>query len=218
MPDFPARNVIRLHELVWPISWRWHIQAPWGTYNTVLSVEAPSLVDNVPASQRLGKLLYALSVAPATTISTRPTFQETVCWKNGDVPTAEGVSQLQGARFGATSARSSSPVMVMLTGHEDGRGKRRLYFGGAPAAWSDGEQLRVGGAERLQEIGRSLIAGMVAGTGDLLMRWMLAYPRSVPISGPIGQEVSFRPVTSLRICSHVERTPELSQLIWPQPD
>lgn len=218
MPDFPARNVIRLSELAWPISWRWHINAPWGAYNLVLSADAPSLVDNVPASQRLGKLLYALSVAPATTTSTRPVYQETVCWRQSDVPTAEGVSNLQGARFGGAAARSSSACLVMLTGHEDRRGKRRLYLGGIPSGWAQDGLLTAPGAERLQEIARSLIAGLVAGTGDLLMRWVIAYPRSVPIAGPIGQEVSFRLVQSLRVCQYLERTPDLSGLIWPQPD
>lgn len=218
MPSFPATNVLRLSEMVWPISWRWMIQTPFGPTSTVLSVEAPQLEDKPEASARLGKLLYMLAVAPATTMSTHPSFQETVCWKNSDVPFAEGVTQMRGMLLSSTSSREDSAVLVMRTGHPDPRGSRQFHLGGIPASWSSDGMLNETGARQLQTHARGLLAGMVAGVGDLPYRWVIAYPRSVPISGPIGQEVSFRYVQTLRVCQYTSKAPELSGLIWPQPD
>jgi hypothetical protein len=106
----------------------------------------------------------------------------------------------------------------MHTGDDDGRARRRWFLGGMPADWQRDGQLTLEGAEQLQTIARSMICGLVAGMGDMPMRWLLAYPRAVPGDGLYPAQPAFRYVSHLRVCYFTERVPELSQAIWPQDD
>jgi hypothetical protein len=210
-------TLIPLSALAWPISYRWHIQTPFGAYNTELCVDAGELVDDVEASAMLGRLLFSSAIAVAITRHCRPTIQEMICWKVGDAPSAIPLTLEQGFHFATAAARNETGVMVLHTGHADGRARRRIFFGGMPASWADDGLLSRPGAERLQEVGRGWICGLVAGSGSLPARLLIAYPRSVPLSGGIGEEVGFRTVETVRVCQFTERCPDLGGMIWPQP-
>lgn len=211
-------SLIPLSALAWPISWRWHIQAPWGVYTQVLTVDAPELQDNPEKSRTLGKALYQGSVATATTRGTAPFFQETVCWKMSDLPMPDFLNVQQGTRFGPAAPRDRTAVIVMHTDHGDGRSRRRWFLGGMPADWQRDGLLTVEGAEELQTVARGMIVGLVAGDGPLPMRWLLAYPEAIPGDGLIPPQVAFRLVSHLRVCQYTERTPALSSDLWPSAD
>jgi hypothetical protein len=205
-------------DLLWPVSYRWHIQTAWGAYTTVLSVDVPELHGQLEKSRQLGSLLYMSAVADATVQSVRPFIQETVCWQVGEFPAVTIPQIPQGQRFGAAAPRDNTACLVMHTGHSDGRARRRWFLGGMPADWAENGLLTLEGAENLQELGRGMVAGLVAGSGALPMRWIIAYPQAVPVAGPIGTTVGFRYVQSLRVCQYTERVPELSQELWPSAD
>lgn len=213
-----AENTLKLSEFAWPITYRWHIQSPFGVYVSSLSVNAPQLEDQAEAAHRYGQMLYQGTVATATCRSSHPFIQEMVQWKVSDVPSVSQPSGIEGHLFGLAAPRDQTGVLVLHTGHADGRGRRRLYLGGMPRSWSLDGLLTVAGAEGLQTLGRSIINGLVAGSGPLPAELLVAYPYSVPVSGPIGREVSFRRVSHIRVCQHTARTPDLAQGIWPSPD
>lgn len=202
----------------WPVSWRWHIQAPWGVYTQVLTVDAPELQDNPTKSRALGKVLYMGSVAQATTRATAPFFQETVCWKMSDLPFADFLNTQQGWRWGSAAPRERSAVIVMHTGHDDGRARRRWFLGGMPADWQADGLLTLEGAEELQTVARSMVMGMIAGGGGRPLQWLLAYPEAIPGDGLVPPQVGFRMVSHLRVCQYTERVPSLSSELWPSAD
>jgi hypothetical protein len=207
-----------LSDFAWPISWRWHIQAPWGVYVHSLTVNAPELVDNLDASRKLGGLLYGGTVATATVGSTVPFLQEMVCWRASELPTVSYLNVQRGYLYGPAAARDQTGVIVMHTGHGDGRARRRWYLGGMPKDWSAGGLLTLEGAENLQTLGRQMINGLVAGSGQLPAEMLIAYPYSVPVSGLIGRMVSFRRISHFRVCQYTGKVPALSGNLWPQED
>jgi len=208
-------TLVRLDQLTWPISWRFTISAPWGQYAQVITVEAPELFGEREKSQKLGELVYQSLVASATTFQTRCIYIETVVWRGGSFPWPSSPDQLRGDHFAASTARHDTGVLVLHTGHADGLARRRFYLGGMPSTWTSGRLLNVEGAERLQELARGMIVGLVTGSGHLPMRLLLAYPRKLDLGGVFGPVVGFRFVEHIRVCQYTERAPDLSEELWP---
>lgn len=199
---------IRLSELVWPITVTYFVRGPWGDTAQELTFEAPELYNDVAASRRLCWVVWAASLASASTASMIMDVMFVRCWKVEDTPFPAVLPPITGARGGSTAPRSRSGCIVMLPAGRTGHGSRRLYLPGIPLSWTTPDLLTKTGAEEMQTLARGLFLGMADGLSAPPLRWLLAYPRMFEGTLPGTYAPGFRLVDHLRVCQYVERAPE----------
>lgn len=180
-----------------------------------LTVDVPELTDNLEATVALGRLLWQRGVAPATTRQSVLWYWETVVWKGLPVPVAQPDGFSTGLLEGTAAAREDSPVVVMHTGHADGRGRRRFFLAGAPASWVPDGLMTMNALNAAEAWGRLMMVGLSRHITGSPLLWLLRYPQLLPVTVDNPSGVAFRRVEYLRCCWHTERAPDPSPAPWP---
>lgn len=215
MPTAEQQQLLTLDQLVWPISFQYVLTSEQGLTQQNITVEAPGLWGQHEASSTLGKLLWRFGLAPASTSSTVLSALQMMCWKDMMVPSFLPGGGAQGTQWGTTAPRSECAVLVSHTGHEDAKGRRRLFLPGTPSRWVKDGMLNRAGCEELQTLARGLILGIGHATGAAAAQWMHYYPAAIDPPGGGPKQVGFRRVNHVRVCLFTERTPDPSVAAFP---
>lgn len=198
-----------------PVSYRFHIDTPWGETQQDLHVDCPVLAGNTTASQNLGLELWRRGVATATTRHVVLVVWETVVWRELPFPIVRPAGNVRGLLDGAAAAQSDTPVVVMHSDHADDLARRRFFLSGAPASWVADRMVTLGGRDAMETWG-TMMGVMLA--GDLVgapCTMLLAYPGLLPASIDNATGVAFRRVKRLRGMQYTARAPDESFEAWP---
>jgi hypothetical protein len=215
MTDYHDGKGYRLQDLHWCISWRFLVSAPWGATQQELTVDAPPLVDKLEESRKLGLMLWANALAPASSRSLHLDAVQTMCWHGMLMPTYDPYANVHGTQFGPSTDRSTAGVLKFLTGDNDGSGSRRVFIPAMPSGWAADDLLTRDGAEQLQALARGLYIGATEAGGASSMVLLNAYPRMFEGDGLMVHPVGFRKVTHIRVCQYTERAPSPGAATWP---
>lgn len=220
MTSFPNRrptdpavlSMIGLEAFAWPVTYTYFIRAPWGETQQRITVNVPELEGHTEATNRLGPLIWSVTTAPAVVgdISMYLSFATT--WRSYGLPVPFGGIEGRGNLIGTASARDRTPQMVMLTGHDDDAGRRRLFMPGAPNTWSSGGLLTPAGWEALMPHAAGCMLGLAEPQLLSGLEWLIAYPNVLEASLGNLPGVAFRRVKHLRVCQHTDKAPEPSGL------
>jgi len=213
--SYEPLQLLTAADLAWPLTYRYHISGPFGGSQFELSVNAPSLYENMDASKRLAPLLWVIGVAPATTTATQCDFVEMVAHRASIIPSVFAPQGLSGTRLSAGSGRAHAAVLGFHSGHHDGLALKRWYAAGMPTSWQSGGMLTREGAERMQELGRGWIAGCGVDAGATDPQLLIRAPRSIPGSLPGSFVDGFRFVRHVRVMQYTAPVPEPGNLAWP---
>lgn len=216
--SFPLRRptnaatlqMLGLEQLAWPVTYQYFLDTPFGETQQTLTVNVPQLEGMTEATKRLGPLLWSVLTAPAVVGDVRQYLCWVTTWKAYGVPWPVGGIEGRGNQIALSSSRENTPQIVMLTGHHDPDGKRRLFMPGAPRHWSENGLLTTTGWEQLLAHANGLMLGLA--TPDLLsgLEWLIAYPNVLEASLGNLPGVAFRRVQHLRVCHHTDKAPEPS--------
>lgn len=199
----------------WPVTWRFTITGPWGETRQELTVDVPSLTDNIEASQKLGEELWRRSIATAMCRQMALSIVETMCWRGSLAPLPAPAILATGLLDGTPTGRSDAAVVVQHSGHMDDLARRRFFLPGIPETWVHGRKLILGARDALQWWGEALGIGIARHRFGGDMQWLLAYPELLPPTIDNVRGVAFRKVVRLRGMEYTERAPELSSVPWP---
>lgn len=199
----------------WPITYRWHVSAPWGLTQQELSIDVPALEGDEGKSRTFGPMLWRTVVAPATTFQTYLVGTDVVCWKGLAAPLPHVHVPVGGVRGGDPCSRENTPQVVLHTGHTDDMARRRFFLAGAPESWVGGRMVTLEGWDELESwwnalgvFARELVPGAPA-------QLLIAYPNLLPTSVENPTGVGFRKVVTGRGTLHAARAPDPSGASWP---
>lgn len=205
-------QMLPLSDFLWPVSFTYLMDTSWGSTQQTLTVDSPLQYDDAAATVRLGRMLWNAVVAPATSSSTRLSLMSVTSWKGLGVSVPHPVAEMRGQRLALTTAREDTPQMVMLTGHGDNAGRRRLFMPGAPRDWVANGLLTSDGWLNMMQQARGLVMGMGYGSPLYSMNWLIAYPGVLAPQVGNVTGVAFRFVRHVRVCWHADKAPEPSGL------
>lgn len=210
-----ALQLLELSDLIWPLSYRYHLAGPWGGSQVELHVDAPSLWDQAEASAKLGGLLWNNAIAHAISLNVDVVFIERVVWKSSPLPIIGAADGLQGMHPSRTSSNRRNPCMVLHSGHHDGYALHRFTMPGAPRDWHDGSFLTLEGAEQMQTLARGWLMGMGDPVGAYDPVLLICHGRALP--GPLEGTYNpgWRKVQHIRVLQHAERLQSPGNLLWP---
>jgi hypothetical protein len=199
-----------LEEFAWPVTYSYFIQAPWGQTQQRLTVNVPQLEGLTEPTKRLGPLLWATVTAPAVVGDVSMYLCFVTTWKAYGVPQPVGGLELRGNLIAPSSTRDNTPQLVMLTGHDDKPGRRRLFMPGAPRDWTADGMLTREGFETLLPHAAGCMLGLAEPGLNSGLEWLVAYPNVLEASLSNLPGVAFRKVRHLRVCQHLDKAPEPS--------
>lgn len=223
IPGLPSRtptaedlHLTRPSAYTWPVTWHYEMLAPWGLSSLDLTADIPLLANMPEAAKRFGVSLWSTAIAPAISKDVELAVVWTANWKVDTVPEPVPIMGVRGLFPGAPTERDHAGQIVALTGHYDALGRRRLLLPGIPARWVRGGLLQPEAMERLQETARGMYMGLRPLFPNSRCRWLIAYVDAIDpeLDNPYG--VCFRDVTSVRVCHHTDRAPDLPQGLWPR--
>lgn len=199
---------LRLSELTWPITYTYQIAVPWGYAKMELTVEAPFAENDGARTIALGVPLYEAAIAPAISFLTILLSGTAYAWKTGMSYDAVG-SHPPGQTSIFALGKEHAPCAILLTGHSDKRGRRRLYFPACPRGWIDSRgQLNAEGAGSMRTHLHGMLGGLLGTIENAPFAWLLAYPDAIeePLTG--FKLPGFRPVTHVRLCQYTVPFPD----------
>lgn len=200
---------------VWPVTWRYEVQAPWGWTQQELTADVPMLFGEPGRSALLGRLLWQTAIAPAISRDVHLRAVWTATWKEISVPIPIQVDGHRGVQFGKSTPRDHAGQLVLMSGHNDSWGRRRLFLPSIPNAWVDGGLLAPAGWQALLTHARAMYMGLRPLAPGAVMRWLIAYLEDDHIAPANPYGVHFREVTSVRVCWHTDKAPERTSGLWP---
>lgn len=204
-----------LSHFQWPLSFRYHVWAPSGQTQQVLTVDAPELYDQDGPSLALGAELWKRGVALATSSQVSLLWYEMVAWRRSTIPVPQLAAQAFGRLNHPPAPNTDAAQLVLHTGHDDDMGRRRFPIAGFPADWIQGRRLTHGGMAALELVGRMLMLGMASQLPNAPMVWLHAYPNLLPPGAENPTGVAFRTVEYVRACCLTDRAPDVSTEPWP---
>jgi hypothetical protein len=199
----------------WPVSYRYHIDTPWGETTQELTVDVPIFAGDATSSQNLGLELWRRGVAVATTRHVALVVWETVVWRELPFPIVKPAGDVRGLLSGAASAQVDTPVVVFHTDHGDDLARRRFFLSGAPAAWVQDGLVTLGGRDAMEAWG--IMMGCMM-SGDLTgapCTQLLMYPGLLPPEIGNVTGVAFRRVRRYRGFHHTAKAPDEPLGPWP---
>lgn len=208
-------KMIGLDELTNPLTIRFNLSASWGRTSQEITIDAPDLIDQVPASLVWAYKLWDLCIANAISHSCTLDLIELVTWKTWPLPSVGAGGGRSGHLTLPPAHRDESACVMMLTGHGDKWGRRRLFLPDIPRFWQiNGVLTEVG----MREVYNSVAPLFMATMGpefDWLYRWLIAYPDIVEPDPSNVRGVAFRRVSHLRVCAYTAKPPDTVPLDWP---
>lgn len=210
-PTDPAMlGMMGLEDFAWPVTYTYFIRAPWGETQQRLTVNVPQLEGMTEATKRLGALLWSMVTAPAVVGDVRMYLAFVTTWKAYGPPVVAGGLELRGNLIDYAAPRDATPQLVMLTGHNDDYGRRRLFMPGAPRTWTANGLLKPAGFETLLPHAAGCMLGLQEPQLASGMEWLIAYPNVLEATLGNLPGVAFRHVRHLRVCWHLDKAPEPS--------
>lgn len=220
MPSFPKRKpteaavlgMLPLTDFLLPISYGFIIDTPFGTTRQSITVNAPQFIGNEEAARRYGRLLWQGVTAPAVTNSVILRMMTVTYWNALSLSVPQPVDETRGERMAFGTGRDNAAQLLMLTGHPDDDGKRRLFLPSVPRDWVANGLLTPRGWEELMAHARSLIMAFGFGSETATVNWLIPYPGALEptVANPVG--VAFRHVKHVRVCYHTDRAPDVTGL------
>lgn len=199
---------LRLDEVVWPLTYVYTIAVPWGYAKMEITVDAPALVDNLESTAATGLPIFNRAIAPAISFLCTHLTCDIWVWKRGFA--VDGGSLHPPGQNGIFPlGKSHGIVALMMSGHTDKRGKRRLYFPACPRSYIDSRgQLTDFGAGEMLTVLRGWYAGFSAGIENSSFRWLNVFPDAItePLTG--FKRPGFRDVTHVRLCQYTVPVPD----------
>jgi hypothetical protein len=195
-------------ELDWLLTFRFQVMGPYGSALQELTVEIPQLRDNGLATAKVGQMLWAFGVAPATSFLAMLYSYSCFVWPLKTYIKTEN-RRPAGMQFHLPSRLDKTPCVVMHTNGDDRYSRRRLFFPAAPARWMDSDgMLNAEGAEKMRQTLMGLYGGLSQSVTGAPTEWWIRYPAVIPTEFPGIKKDGFRRVHHLRLC----------QLTIPAPD
>lgn len=197
------------------MTWHYEVLTRWGWTSHDLTADVPMLAGNQDASRLFGQALWQLAIAPAISGTAELRIMWTATWRQISVPVPVPVSGARGLQLGSGTSREESAQLVLLTGHNDDMGRRRIFLPAVPQNWVRNELLQPLGMEALTTLVRGWYMGLRPIAPDIRLRWLIAYLDVIDgeVGNPYG--VGFREVNYVRVCQHTDRAPELPSGLWP---
>lgn len=204
-----------LEDFEWPVTYRYHMRAPWGDTQSELTVDVPALKDDIESSTKLGGELWRRAIAAAITRETELVVTDAVIWRfiPSPLPLAEVFSK--GLLGGTPATRNRSACLVLHSGHIDRRARQRFALPGIPAEWVTGGLLNRTARGGLERLARAMLMGMCGHLTGGPMVWLLPYPRLLDVSATNPSGVAFRRVEYVRCCWHTRPAPDVTGGPWP---
>lgn len=157
MNDLPW---IPLGQMHCPITYKYTISGPFGLSRQRIDVN--TYLDPVDGDHlgKVGQYFWTASLALALTDSVR---LEVFTWSTPAFGGLGGIvfpQNVTGRQLGTPCDGNDSPCVVLLSGHADKWGKRRMHFPGAPARWITDRRLNTDGEAHMLTMARILLLGM----------------------------------------------------------
>jgi hypothetical protein len=210
-----ADATMRLSDTIFPVSYRYWLDTPYGLTMQELTVDLPDYGATPEVASELGPLLWQQTVAHATTSSVSLFLVEIMLWKGGLFPTVLPVSGVQGYRIGLSSPVEDCGALVFMSGHMDRQARKRFCVPGIPAGWASHGMLTTPGAEGLQELARGMFVGIAEEAAGSQFTWLNAWPGYFEDGMTPGQRVMFRHVRHVRVCQYTDPMPSQGSPVWP---
>lgn len=214
MPYGPLA-VMKIDDLVYPISYRWHLDTPFGATQVELTVDGEGIDGFFDGAPRLGELLFMAAIAPAIHHNVSCRMIESMVWKEALVPTITFPQGVQGLRFGGRLGREHGVCLVLHSGDHDSLALQRIIIPTPDPDWVEGGLLTVAGAEQLQTLARGWVYGMTRIINGSDLRLLIMHPNVVPSPLKEVKRPGFRDVQYIRVLQHTERVPEQGPVDWP---
>lgn len=215
MLEAQALKVIPLEDVPWPITYRFHVELPWGESVQYLTVDAAALAGDLESSMALGGQLWRRGIAPAMSLQTRLLGWDALMWRFVDaaLPVLDGNSR--GLLAGPAAPRAHAAVAVLMSDVGGSFAYQRAHLPGSPAAWLDGDKLSLNGRDALEAWGGMMLMGLSGHITGGPLRWLLPY-RGVltPTPGNPGGH-AFRRVDYVLGMHHTRAAPVPSLAPWP---
>jgi hypothetical protein len=204
-----------LEDYEWPVTYRFLTRCSWGDTQLELTIDAPEAQADVPTTLELGRTLWNMAVAPATSSDVTLVGWDTVAWRfiAAGLPSPDGISR--GLLPGPVAPRENCAAVVLKTAHADDLSRRIVVHGGTPAAWSSGRLLTLGARDALETWSCMLLMGLGRDLTGSPIQWLIHYNDLLPASSSNPSGVAFRKVNNVRGLYHVERAPDPSTRPWP---
>lgn len=202
-------------DYVWPVTYRFDMRAPWGRTQQELTVDIPLLRDRIATSRTLGLALWQTLIAPA--ISSDVELEQVWCatWRSSEVFLPQMAVFQFGLQPGRGTERDHAGQLVLMSGHADNAGMRRLFLPCVPRSWVSEGLLTSTGFEALIQHARAMYMGLSFLQPSVMSRWLIAYIDAVEKTGGNPYGVAFREVTHVRVCQHTDKAPTQPSGLWP---
>lgn len=147
-----------LSDLHTPYLMRWVTATPHGFASSAMMVDAPQCGGD--GEKMVAGWARCLGVwwSPMATFDSEITIIEAIPFRLGHTDARLQSPNVKGTLLGGTAPMDRSAVWMVLTGHNDSWGKRRVYLPGTPASWVSGGVLEDDAQARHQGVARGFIS------------------------------------------------------------
>ena len=188
-----------------PFLMRWMTATPSGVGINALALDMPETMGSGEAACKGFARMLGILWSPMASFSSEVTFIEAISLRDPFASWSQPVQNVKGAGFGGTSHISKSLVWMLMTGHTDAWGRRRLYFPGTSSSWVEGNVLAPDHWDRAQAYGRGFIAALGA-EGVYRTATALIYRPAMPGHPNVEfRTAGLRRVLSVRALTYLDR-------------
>lgn len=216
MPTLASLKMISLESLQWPVTYRFLTSGPGGFSSTEFTLDMWRMIDRPDDTKAVAPLIWARSVAYATSHAVRLELCEVMMWKLPTGPQIVGAGDHVGHNMLTAGARDRSLILVSHDAVMDRFSSRRTAIHGFPRDWStEGMLNEAGWTEGMRfghVIAESFSHDTIGGGFQQLHHWTRVVP--FDITNLFG--VAFRRVNHWSICQHVGKAPDYELGLWPE--
>lgn len=206
---------LKISELVWPISARYHLRTPLGRTTHELHVDVPMLNGDLESSKLFAAPLWQACLATASTRGVRVDWIETIVWKQGPFPFISVPLLSRGQQFGSYAARRDSAVILLENSDTGFLKSKRIYLPCMPANWQHDGLLTDRGWDALMQQCFTMAMGASAYFAGGEVQMLSCWPRYRRPTVEDITGVAFLLVSDYRVCQYTDRFPDEGPTIWP---